>query len=74
MREKLLFSNWSLTDKPDINRGDIIKMLDDVGNTIEHAYLLNDPVKENGLFFADVRTQATNKTIRICITNAIQKI
>ena len=74
MLKNHLSFNLVISKKSNLKRGDVVKIFDDNENIIEHAYLLNDPVKENGLLFADIRTQSTNKKIRICLTNAIQKI
>jgi hypothetical protein len=54
--------------------GDLVKILDDQGNPIEYGYLLKEPVKNNGVLLLHIKTQRTNKTVEMALTNAIQKI
>lgn len=63
----------NVTKTTDLKCGDLVKILDMWGNTLEYAYLLKDPVKINGVFIIDIKTQ-NSKTVSIVVTNAIQKI
>ena len=73
MQSEPILQSFTISKKTSLKRGDIIKILDIQGNTVEYAYLLKDPVKTNGVFLVDVRTQS-NETVSMAVTNAIQKV
>jgi hypothetical protein len=73
MQSELILQSFTISKKTSLKCGDIIKILDIQGNTVEYAYLLKDPVKTNGVFIVDVRTQS-NETVSMAVTNAIQKV
>lgn len=66
--------SFTASKKTDLKCGDLVKILDDRGNPIEYGYLLKEPVKKNGVLLVNIKTQRTNKTVEMAITNAIQKI
>ena len=60
-----------------LESGDVVKVLDPEGNVLEYGYLLTSPYldKSNGnLIFVDVVLQSTKETIKMVLSNAIQKI
>jgi hypothetical protein len=73
MQSEPILQSFTISKKTSLKCGDIIKILDIQGNTVEYAYLLKDPVKTNGVFIVDVRTQS-NETVSMAVTNAIQKV
>ena len=73
MQSELILQSFTISKKTSLKCGDIIKILDIQGNTVEYAYLLKDPVKTNGVFIVDVRTQS-NETVYMAVTNAMQKV
>jgi hypothetical protein len=73
MQNEHTLQNFTISKKTSLKRGDIVKILDIQGNTVEYAYLLKDPVKTNGVFLVDVKTQS-NETVSMAVTNAIQKV
>jgi hypothetical protein len=73
MQSEPILQSFTISKKTSLKCGDIIKIHDIQGNTVEYAYLLKDPVKTNGVFIVDVRTQS-NETVSMAVTNAIQKV
>ena len=73
MQSEPILQSFTISKKTSLKCGDIIKILDIQGNTVEYAYLLKDPVKTNGVFIVDIRTQS-NETVSMAVTNAIQKV
>lgn len=73
MQNEHTLQNFTISKKTSLKRGDIVKILDIQGNTVKYAYLLKDPVKINGVFLVDVKTQS-NETVSMAVTNAIQKV
>jgi hypothetical protein len=63
----------SINKTTDLKSGDLIKILDMRGDPLEYAYLLKDPVKMNGIFIIDIKTQ-NGETVAVAVTNAIQKV
>lgn len=70
------FSLFSLKNskKLKLDVGDLVKILDENKNVIEYAYLIKDIHYEQGWPFIEVRTQRTNKTLKMVLTDAIQKV
>lgn len=63
----------NVTKTTELKCGDLVKILDMWGNTLEYAYLLKDPVKINGVHTIDIKTQM-GETLSVAVTNAIQKV
>jgi phosphopantetheine adenylyltransferase len=60
MQSEPILQSFTISKKTSLKCGDIIKILDIQGNTVEYAYV-------------DVRTQS-NETVSMAVTNAIQKV
>ena len=73
---KVKFSPFnSKTDrKRKLNEGDLIKIIDENGDVIDYGYLIKDTYYIQGYPFVIVKTQRTDKTVEMVLTNAIQKV
>jgi hypothetical protein len=67
---------WSFTinKKTKFLQGDLVKILDDEGNVLDYAYLIKDMWEENGMPLVKLKTQRTDKTLEMVLTNAIKKV
>jgi hypothetical protein len=67
---------WSFTidKKSKFIQGDLVKILDDEGNVLDYGYLIKDMWEENGMPLVRLKTQRTDKTLEMVLTNAIQKV
>lgn len=67
---------WSFTisKKCKFIQGDLVKILDDEGNVLDYGYLIKDMWEENGMPLVRLKTQRTDKTLEMVLTNAIQKV
>lgn len=63
----------NVTKTTELKCGDLVKIFDMSGNIIEYAYLLKDPVKTDGVFKIEIKTQM-GETLSVAVTNAIQKV
>jgi hypothetical protein len=72
--EKSSLWNFTIDAKCALKKGDIVKILDDKGDTLEYAYLLTDVTMMHGMPIVNLKTQRTNQTIEMVVTSAIQKI
>lgn len=73
---KVKFSpfNSKIDRKRKLNQGDLVTILDDKGDIIDYAYLINDIYLIQGYPFVTLKLQRTNKTVEMVITDAIQKV
>lgn len=73
---KVKFSPFN--SKIDRNRklyeGDLVKILDEKGDVIDYGYLIKDTYYIQGYPFITLKTQRTDKTVEMVITDAIQKV
>ncbi len=67
---------WSFTidKKTKFMQGDLVKILDDEGNVLDYGYLIKDMWEENGMPLIKLKTQRTDKTLEMVLTNAIKKV
>ena len=72
--EKSSLWNFTIDTKSKLKKGDIVKILDTEGNVLEYAYLLTDVNMTLGMPLIQLKTQRTNQTIDMVVTNAIEKI
>jgi hypothetical protein len=60
--------------KADFVLGELVKIVDDKGEVLDYAYLIKDIYFVQGYPFVTLKTQRTDKTLEMVITNAIQKV
>jgi hypothetical protein len=67
---------WSFTidKKAKLSKGDLVKIFDDTGNVIDYGYLISDMWEEWGMPLVKLKTQRTDKTMEMVVTNAIKKV
>jgi hypothetical protein len=73
-KQKYMLYSFRIDKKTKLKQGDIVKILDQNGDILEFAYLVTDMKVVNGYPFITIKTQKTEKTIEMILTNAIQKI
>lgn len=73
-KEKLSQFNLKIDRKKHFVEGDLVKILDGDGNVIDYAYLIKDIYYKQGYPFVTLKTQRTDKTLEMVITNAIEKV
>jgi hypothetical protein len=73
-KEKLSQFNLKIDRKKQFVEGDLVKILDENGDVIDYAYLIKDVYYKQGYPFVTLKTQRTDKTLEMVITNAIQKV
>jgi hypothetical protein len=66
--------NFTINKKPNFNKGDLVEILDDDGNILDYGYLIKDMWEENGIPLVKLKTQRTDKTLEMVLTNAIKKV
>lgn len=73
---KVKFSpfNFRIDKKAKFLEGELVKIVDDVGNVLDYAYLIKDMYYVQGYPFVMLKTQRTDKTMEMVVTNAIQKV
>jgi len=72
--EKFSQFNLRIDRKNNLNKGDLVKLTDGEGNAIEYAYLITNIYYQHGYPFVTLKTQRTDKTLEMVVTNAIQKV
>jgi len=60
--------------KADFVQGELVKIVDDKGEVLDYAYLIKDVYFVQGYPFVMLKTQRTDKTMEMVVTNAIQKV
>lgn len=73
-KEKFSQFNLKIDRKKQLVEGDLVKILDDNGNVLDYAYLIKDVYYKQGYPFVTLKTQRTDKTLEMVVTNAIQKV
>jgi hypothetical protein len=73
---KVKFSpfNFRIDKKAKFIEGELVKIVDDAGNVLDYAYLIKDMYYIQGYPFVMLKTQRTDKTMEMVVTNAIQKV
>lgn len=73
---KVKFSpfNSKIDRKRKLYEGDLVKIVDDKGEVLDYAYLIKDIYFIQGYPFVMLKTQRTDKTMEMVVTNAIQKV
>ena len=71
--EKFSQFNLKNSKKSNLVNGDLVKILDGDNNIIEYAYLIKDIYYEQGWPFVELKTQRTNKKLKLVLTDAVQK-
>ena len=73
---KVKFSlfNLRIDKKADFVQGELVKIVDDKGEVLDYAYLIKDVYFVQGYPFVMLKTQRTDKTMEMVVTNAIQKV
>ena len=73
---KVKFSpfNSKIDRRRKLNEGDLVKILDEKGDVIDYGYLIKDTYYIQGYPFITLKTQRTDKTVEMVITDAIQKV
>jgi hypothetical protein len=74
MQENHTLLNFTICKTTKLKQGDSVKIFDGSGKIVEYGYLLNNPVKSNGIFLANIKTQRANVVLEMVLTDAIQKI
>lgn len=73
-KEKFSQFNLRIDKKADFVQGELVKILDGDGNVLDYAYLIKDVYFVQGYPFVMLKTQRTDKTMEMVVTNAIQKV
>jgi hypothetical protein len=73
-KEKFWQFNSKIDRKRTLNEGDLIKILDQNGEVIDYGYLIKDIYFKQGYPFVTIKTQRTDKTLEMVVTDAIQKV
>jgi hypothetical protein len=73
-KEKFSQFNLKIDRKKQLVEGDLVKILDDNGNVLDYAYLIKDVYYKQDYPFVTLKTQRTDKTLEMVVTNAIQKV
>lgn len=73
-KEKFSQFNLRIDKKANFVEGELVKIVDDTGNVLDYAYLIKDIYYIQGYPFVTLKTQRTDKTIEMVVTNAIQKV
>jgi hypothetical protein len=73
-KEKFSQFNLKIDRKKQLVEGDLVKILDADGNVLDYAYLIKDVYYKQGYPFVTLKTQRTDKTLEMVVTNAIQKV
>jgi hypothetical protein len=73
-KEKFSQFNLRIDKKADFVLGELVKIVDDKGEVLDYAYLIKDIYFVQGYPFVTLKTQRTDKTLEMVITNAIQKV
>lgn len=73
-KEKFSQFNLKIDRKKNLIEGDLVKILDGDGNVLDYAYLIKDVYYKQGYPFVMLKTQRTDKTLEMVVTNAIQKV
>lgn len=73
---KVKFSpfNLKIDKKSNFVEGELVKIVDDKGEVLDYAYLIKDIYFVQGYPFVMLKTQRTDKTMEMVLTNAIQKV
>jgi hypothetical protein len=66
--------SFTIDKKAKFMQGDLVKILDDHGNILDYGYLIKDMWEENGMPLVRLKTQRTDKTLEMVLTNAIKKV
>lgn len=72
-KEKFSQFNLRIDKKADFVQGELVKIVDDKGEVLDYAYLIKDVYFVQGYPFVMLKTQRTDKTMEMVVTNAIQK-
>ena len=73
-KEKFSQFNLRIDKKADFVQGELVKIVDDKGEVLDYAYLIKDVYFVQGYPFVMLKTQRTDKTMEMVVTNAIQKV
>ena len=73
-KEKFSQFNLRIDKKADFVEGQLVKIVDDNGEVLDYAYLIKDIYFIQGYPFVMLKTQRTDKTMEMVVTNAIQKV
>jgi len=73
-KEKFSQFNLKIDRKISLTEGDLVKIIDGNGNVLDYAYLIKDMYFRQGYPFVTLKTQRTDKTLEMVLTNAIQKV
>ena len=73
-KEKFSQFNLRIDKETKLVEGDLVKILDETGNVLDYAYLIKDIYFVQGYPFVMLKTQRTDKTMEMVLTNAIQKV
>lgn len=68
------FSNIRFVKHTTLKKGDLVSISNHNDVIFCYAYLIEDPIKIDGLYKAEVMIQTSNKKIWMTLTNAIKKI
>jgi|688.fasta_scaffold454566_2 hypothetical protein len=73
-KEKFSQFNLRIDKRADFVEGQLVKIVDDNGEVLDYAYLIKDIYFIQGYPFVMLKTQRTDKTMEMVVTNAIQKV
>ena len=73
-KEKFSQFNLRIDKKANFVEGELVKIVDDNGEVLDYAYLIKDIYFIQGYPFVMLKTQRTDKTMEMVVTNAIQKV
>lgn len=66
--------NLRIDKRANFIAGDLVKIIDEDGRVLDYAYLIKDIYFKQGYPFVTLKTQRTDKTLEMVVTNAIQKV
>jgi hypothetical protein len=73
-KEKFSQFNLRIDKKSNFVQGELVKIIGENGEVIDYAYLIKDVYYIQGYPFVMLKTQRTDKTFEMVVTNAIQKV
>ena len=66
--------NFKINKKSGLKPGDVIKIIDETGKTLEFGYITNDIFEVDGMPIANITLQRNMLKVEMVVTDAIQKI